>query len=953
MASFKQKRFPLYSPLCVFFFFFSFFLCCPYVLAELSSTQKASMINLSKYISVSAHKWNVSKEPCSWKGIKCSNNNASVAEISLSGYGLSSSDFLPGLCGIWTLQALDVSNNHLTKIPDQFMTDCGRLTGLKRLNFSGNRLVGHFPKFVGFAALESLDFSVNLLNGSVGPELEGLNGLRALNLNSNKFGGSVPSLVGKKSMALKEFILSANSFQGSIPTELFGHRGLTHIDLSHNKLSGVIPDRIGELSKLEVLLLSSNNLDGEIPRGLLNITTLSRFAANENKFTGGIPSGITKSLKNFDLSYNRLTGSIPFELLSGPNLETLDLSFNQLEDPIPENISSSLIRLRLGSNLLNGSIPMADFSTLEQLAYLELDNNRLTGSIPPRMGSCKRLALLNLAGNRLSGGVPSELGNLSNLQVLKIQSNGLYGKIPTEITQLKLLSVLNISWNSLSGQIPASISSLQSLDNLNLNGNEFSGPIPSTISEMRSLLELQLGGNKLSGNIPQMPLNLQIALNLSNNLFEGPIPKTLSALPSLEVLDLSNNKFSGEIPVFLTQLSSLTRISLSNNSLSGVIPKFRSFTAVDWEGNKGLNDATKSDSLPVHKKRNPVGIIVLSIAVSFVVVVIVAAALVILSRRYFRVKDGQLQPVEEFPFPQIIQGNLLTTNPIHRSNIDFSKTMELVSVPANIVLKTRFSTYYKTVTPSGSSYYVKKLNLSDTIPHLGSRALRFGFEIEVFGRLNNSNIMTPLAYLLTTESAYLFYEHFSKGTLFDALHGSSRSEVDWASRYSIAVGIAQGISFLHGAASGPILLLDLSSKSIFLKSLKEPQVGDIELYKVIDPSKSTGSISTVAGSVGYIPPEYAYTMRVAMTGNVYSFGVILLELLTGKPAVSEGTELAKWVLSFPGKQENMLDFGIARTSVATKSQMLAVMKIALGCVSVSPEARPKMKSVLRMLLTAR
>lgn len=199
------------------------------------------------------------------------------------------------------------------------------------------------------------------------------------------------------------------------------------------------------------------------------------------------------------------------------------------------------------------------------------------------------------------------------------------------------------------------------------------------------------------------------------------------------------------------------------------------------------------------------------------------------------------------------QATLLTEDDIHRSNISFTKAMKGVVHPSNIVLKTRFATYYKAIMPSGSRYFIKKLNGSDNLLQLACHE-RLRSMLEVFGKLNNSNLMSPLAYVLMVNKAFLFYEFTPMGTLFDVLHKSSGSNMDWASRYSIAVGVAQGLTFLHGIASGPILLLDLSSKTIFLKSLVEPLVGDIELYKVIDPSKSTGNLTIVAGSVGYIPP---------------------------------------------------------------------------------------------------
>lgn len=911
------------------------------------------MIKLSRLLNSSVTSWDVNNEPnpCSWKGVNCS--NSLITQLSLYGFRISSSDVLPVVCQLGSLQSLDVSDNQLRSIPNEFMQSCGGIDGLKLLNFSKNELVS-LPTFNGFAGLEVLDFSSNNLNGNINLQFDELASLKSLNLSKNEFNGFLPINLGK-TKALEELVLFGNAFHGEIPKGIADYRNLTLIDLSANNLSGSVPDRIGELSKLEVLILSANNLDGRLPTSLASITTLSRFAANQNKFSGSVPGGITRFLRNLDLSYNKLLGVIPIDLLSHPNLQTVDLSVNMLQGSLPQNMSPNLVRLRLGTNLLIGEIPSTTFTSLEKLTYLELDNNSFTGMIPQQLGNCRSLTLLNLAQNKLYGSLPIQLGSLGNLQVMKLQLNKLSGEIPSQFSQLKLLSTMNISWNSLSGSIPSFLSNLTNLANLNLQQNNLSGSIPNSITNMHSLIELQLGGNQLSGTIPMMPPTLQIALNLSSNLFEGPIPSTFARLNGLEVLDLSNNRFSGEIPQFLVQMRTLTQLLLTNNQLSGVVPKFSTWVSVDTTGNPKLINVTAPDTSPEKRRKSVVVPIVIALAAAILAVGVVSIFVLSISRRFYRVKDEHLQLGEDISSPQVIQGNLLTGNGIHRSNIDFTKAMEAVANPLNIELKTRFSTYYKAVMPSGMSYFIKKLNWSDKIFQLGSHH-KFDKELEVLGKLSNSNVMTPLAYVLASDSAYLFYEYAPKGTLFDVLHGCLENALDWASRYSIAVGVAQGLAFLHGFTSNPILLLDLSTRNIFLKSLKEPQIGDIELCKVIDPSKSTGSLSTVAGSVGYIPPEYAYTMRVTMAGNVYSFGVILLELLTGKTAVNQGNELAKWVLRNSAQQDKLdhiLDFNVSRTSLAVRSQMLTVLKVAVACVSVSPEARPKMKSVLRMLLNAR
>lgn len=831
------------------FFFISNF---PIVKSELSTTQYATMVELSRLLRF----WDVNKEPnpCSWKWIGCNSDNSSVTHIFLSGSSLSSDNFLPVVCQIDTLLALDVSQNGLNRIPEQFIKDCGGISGLRLLNFSSNRLDGSLPTFVGFKRLEILDLSINSMNGSVGWQLDELVSLKCLNLSSNNFSGPVPAKIGSNN-ALEQLQLSKNKFQGTISEVITNYMNLTFIDLSANDLSGSLSLQIGSLSKLEFLILSANNFDGEIPENVSRISSLVRFAAHQNRFIGNIPNGITNYVKSLDLSYNNLSGSIPVDLLSKPQLETVDLSQNKLVGPIPGDLSSSsnLVRLRLGSNMLDGTIPKT-LGNLQKLMYLELDNNKLTGVIPNDLGACKSLLLLNLAHNNLWGRLPTQFGNLQGLQALILESNNLSGEFPLEIMQLKNLTVLNIGWNSLNGSIPSSISVLQKLVKLNLQGNYFSGVIPDTIGSMSSLLELQLGRNQLANPIPKMPENLDIALNLSNNHFEGLIPNSFRILTKLVVLDLSNNRFSGEIPPFLVQLLSLTELNLTNNQLSGVIPPFRNWVLLGIEGNPNLINESTFDT-PFEKKRKPRKPIVVAIIV-VVVALFISAALVffiiVMWRHNWKGNTHESQ-VEDAPTTTFIQCKLLSLSVIHRSNIDFAEAMKAVSESSNINVKTRFSAYYKVVMPCGSNYFVKKLKWSDKICQPESHD-KFGKQLEVLGRLSNSNIMTPLAYALTTESAYLFFEYAPKGTLFDVLHGGSGNILDWSSRYSIAIGAAQGLTFLHGCASGPVLLLDLSSKSIFLKSLKEPQIGDIELCKVIDPLKSTGSLSMVAGSVGYIPP---------------------------------------------------------------------------------------------------
>lgn len=931
----------------IFFFFV--------VIIHGAQDQKKTMIELAKGIPSSM--WNTrNSDPCKWKGVNCSSSShtTQVIQLHLRGLNLSilySPQFFELLCGLTSLLSLDLSSNSFSSIPISFFS-CKGFSGLKYLNLSSNGLAGPLSDFSEFSALETLDLSFNSLEGAVGFKLNGLAQLKSLNLTSNLFTDTLPALKG---MSLEKLRLSKNRFDGGIPYDIVTFANLTFLDLSQNSLTGSIPGDIGNLLKLEMLLLSSNLLKGSIPVSLSKIKTLLRFAANQNSLNGSIPPGITSHMQFFDLSYNNLHGQIPPDLLSPATLVTVDLSANLLQGPIPTNLSQNLYRLRLGQNSLNGSIP-PELGQLLDLTYLELNDNQLEGQIPQQLGNCKSLTLLNLANNQLQNGLPVSLGKLSLLVIIKLQGNILTGKIPVEFSNLLNLTTMDLSHNSLTGVIPSAISNLNNLQILNLENNNLNGPIPASLSGLPHIIELVLGNNKLTGIVPNMPTSLSLALNLTGNNLNGSIPSQLSTLTLLEILDLSDNNFAGTVPSSFFELQSLTELVLSNNHLlSGFLPNLNPKTIVRFTGTGILNISASTQGNVNSKRKSNTVLIVIVVIVGIVAGFLLLAAIVglIISKRIYRSKN-EVHRLEENTVPHIVNGHYITSDSNHTTSIDFSKAMEVVGNPSNTLLKTRFSTYYKAAMPNGRNYIVKKLNWSEKIIQMGSHE-KFEQEIEILGRLSNSNIMVPLAYVLTEDNAYFLYEHIHKGTVFDFLHKGSETTLDWPSRYSIALGVAQGLTFLH-SCNQPVLLLDLSTKSIHLKSMKEPQIGDIELCKVIDPSNSTGNLSTVAGNVGYIPPEYAYTMRVTMAGNVYSFGVVLLELLTGKPPLNEGIELAKWALSYSSwldGREKILDPNIGNASLAIRSQMLSVLKIALTCVSSSPDLRPKMRNVLRLLFNAR
>jgi len=263
-------------------------------------------------------------------------------------------------------------------------------------------------------------------------------------------------------------------------------------------------------------------------------------------------------------------------------------------------------------------------------------------------------------------------------------------------------------------------------------------------------------------------------------------------------------------------------------------------------------------------------------------------------------------------------------------------------------------TVYKAIMRSGEFIAVKKL-ASQREGNIVENS--FNAEISTLGKIRHRNIVKLYGFCYHRESNLLLYEYMPKGSLGELLHGKT-SILDWDTRYKIALGAAEGLSYLHHDCKPCIIHRDIKSNNILLDENFEAHVGDFGLAKLIDVPYSK-SMSAVAGSYGYIAPEYAYTMKVTEKCDIYSFGVVLFELLTGRQPVQpldQGGDLVTWVRS--SIQTTSLTSGVfdSRLDLSQRrvvDDMVLVLKIALFCTSVTPSDRPTMRQVVSMLIEAK
>ncbi|XP_022717346.1 probable LRR receptor-like serine/threonine-protein kinase At3g47570 [Durio zibethinus] len=925
-------------------------------------------------------------------------NLSSLRKLILD-YNQLSGSMPPSIFNISSLQLLDLSDNNLSgSIPPIPL----KIFSLQFIDLTVNALSGKLSSdmFDRLPNLQGLYLNRNLFSGRIPPSLFKCKELTILSLFRNQFEGSLPMEIGNLTK-LRILHLRENNLEGKIPSSIWNLTFLWFLDFSSNSLSGTLPNQIGNLQNLEFIQLGNNSFTGVIPPSIFNISTARYIVLAFNRFSGQLPSTTGLGLPNLQmlhLGLNELSGPIPISISNATQLIQLHLLNNSFSGIIPDTLGNlrHLQRLDLSHNNLSSNPSSRELSFLlsltncKDLDELIFDDNPLVsgelpisvgnlsasltlfygslcnikGNIPSEIGNLSNLVWLGFDHNNLTGPIPPTIGGLRDLQNVNLGSNKLEGSIPSELCHLERLAFLTLTDNRLSGPIPACLGDLVSLRNLFLGVNNFTS-IPSTLTRLNGILFLELASNSLSGTLPvdigkwSSVTNLNLSenqfsgtipssiaklahlthLSISGNMLQGSIPQSFDELISLEYLDLSRNNLSGMIPKSLEKLPNLKYLNVSFNRLQGEIPNGGSFVNYSSQSFMGNEALCGSSRLQVPPCKTDTGTELLKYILPAIGSAILILAMIII---FLRNRKAEVPNTEE-NLPPLHEWRRISYHELDQATDGFSES-KLLGVGS-------FGSVYQGTLSNGISIAVKVFNVNI------DRALRsFDVECEVLRKIRHRNLVKIISSCSNSEFKALVLEFMPNGSLEKWLY-SHNHFLEVSQRLNIMIDIALAMEYLHHGHTPPVVHCDLKPNNVLLDNDMIAHLGDFGISKLISEEDLMTQTMTLA-TIGYMSPEYGSEGIVSTKGDIYSFGILLMETFTRKKPTdemfSEETSLKCWVKeSLPSAVVRVVDANLLNTTErkrsAAKDCILSILQLALECSAELPAERIDMKEVVARL----
>ncbi|XP_027342483.1 probable LRR receptor-like serine/threonine-protein kinase At1g53430 isoform X2 [Abrus precatorius] len=813
--------------------------------------------------------------------------------------------------------------------------------------------------------------------------------LKGLNIS-----GAIPNEFGNLTQLIILSLLG-NRLTGSIPSEIGDMTNLTELNLEDNQLEGPLPPSLANLSSLQRLLLSSNNFTGTIPEAYGNLKNLIQFRIDGSSLSGKIPSFIGNWTK----------------------LERLDLQGTSLEGPIPSVISNltSLTELRI-SDLKGPTMGFPNLKDLKHMQRLELRNCLITGSIPGNIGEMESLKTLDLSSNRLTGSIPDSFQDFQKINFMFLTNNSLSGPIPGWILNSKQnidLSYNNFTQASTSTCEILDVNLASSLSpSANTSLSCLKRGLPCSGKPQYHSLFINCGGpeTEFEGYEYEADTNLRgISTFVSSNSGKWAYSSTGVYLGNEKADYVATNQFSLNItgpeyyrtarmaPLYLNYYGlcmlngnykvklHFAEIVFSDDQKFSSLGKrifdvsiqgfkyLKDLNIVEEAGGVGkgvtkefnvdVNDSTLeihlswagkgTNAIPIRGVYGPL-ISAITVTPNFkvpsnglstgaIVGIVTGSCMFVILILFALWKIGFL--CGEDPRDKELQDlktGYFSLRQIKAATDNFD--------PANKIGEGGFGPVYKGVLSDGTVIAVKQLSSKSK---QGNR--EFVNEIGMISALQHPNLVKLYGCCIEGNQLLLIYEYMENNSLARALFGKEEQKIhlDWPTRMKICVGIARGLAYLHEESRLKIVHRDIKATNVLLDKHLNAKISDFGLAK-LDEEENTHISTRIAGTIGYMAPEYAMRGYLTDKADVYSFGVVALEIVSGKSNTNyrpkeEFVYLLDWayVLQEQGNLLELVDPSLS--SGYSAEEAMRMLQLALLCTNPSPTLRPPMSSVVNML----